>query len=173
MNPPLAYFLTFTCYGNWLHGQEAGSVDLDHNAFGTPVLPTDEPRQRGERQRMVQPPYHLDAPRRRLVRQAIQDVCAYRQWQLVALHVRASHVHAVVRADAAPERILNDFKAYASRALNVAGLDAADCKRWTRHGSTRYLWSEESVEEKVHYVLHEQGEAMEVYTALKTDSTAP
>ena len=27
MSDPLAYFITFTCYGNWLHGDERGSVD--------------------------------------------------------------------------------------------------------------------------------------------------
>jgi REP element-mobilizing transposase RayT len=163
MKQPLAYFLTFTCYGAWLHGQEAGSVDRTHNAPGTPLLPADEARLQSEHQRMDHPPYHLDRTRRRLVRQAILDVCAYRQWDLLALHVRATHVHVIVRAETAPERILNDFKAYASRALNAAVIDAADCKRWTRHGSTRYLWTQASIEAKVHYVLHEQGEPMDVY----------
>ena len=166
MNQPLAYFLTFTCYGAWLHGQRAGSVDRKHNAPGTLLVPADERRRNREQQRMDQPSYHLDAPRRRLVLQAIQEVCTYRQWELLALHVRPSHVHVIVHADAPPECVLNDFKAYASRALNASSLDAADCKRWTRHGSTLYLWTEASVEEKVHYVLYEQGEPMEVYAAI-------
>ncbi|HTU20832.1 MAG TPA: transposase [Gemmataceae bacterium] len=173
MNQPLAYFLTFTCYGAWLHGQTAGSVDRQHNAPGTPLVPADETRRSREQQRMDQPPYHLDTPRRRIVRQAIQEVCVHRPWELLALHIRASHVHVIVRAEAAPERVLNDFKSYASRALNAAGIDPAECKRWTRHGSTIYLWTEASVEEKVHYVLHEQGAPMEVYVAPSADKTAP
>ena len=32
---PLAYFLTFTTYGTWLHGREEGSVDRDNHVFGT------------------------------------------------------------------------------------------------------------------------------------------
>jgi hypothetical protein len=28
---PLAYFITFTTYGTWLHGNGAGSVDPAHN----------------------------------------------------------------------------------------------------------------------------------------------
>ncbi len=38
MSTPLAYFITFTCCGTWLHGDERGSVDREHNTPGTPVL---------------------------------------------------------------------------------------------------------------------------------------
>ena len=38
-----------------------------------------------------------------------------------------------------PERIMNDFKAYASRHLNRMGLEDPGRKRWARHGSTRWL----------------------------------
>ena len=38
---PLAYFLSFTCYGSWLRGRTPGSVDEDHNQYGTPFLPPD------------------------------------------------------------------------------------------------------------------------------------
>jgi hypothetical protein len=41
MSEPLAYFITFTTYGAWLHGRKPGSVDRDHNAPGTPFLPAD------------------------------------------------------------------------------------------------------------------------------------
>jgi hypothetical protein len=34
---PLAYLITFPTYGTWLHGDERGSVDRDHNLPGTPV----------------------------------------------------------------------------------------------------------------------------------------
>jgi hypothetical protein len=30
---PLAYFLTFTTYGSWLHGEDRRSVDAAHAAF--------------------------------------------------------------------------------------------------------------------------------------------
>ncbi len=36
---PLAYFITFRCYGTWLHGDRRGSVDRFHNIYGTPRLP--------------------------------------------------------------------------------------------------------------------------------------
>jgi hypothetical protein len=58
---------------------------------------------------------------------------------------------------------MNDFKVYASRALNRAGFDAPERKRWTRHGSTRKLWTHEDVEAAIHYVVHEQGEPMALF----------
>ena len=111
---------------------------------------------------MAQSPYQLDARRRALVLATIREVCEYRGWTLFAAHVRTVHVHAVVQAAVPPEKVLKDWKRYASRKLNEAGLGTPDRKRWTRHGSTRYLWKEEELTLAVHYVLHEQGEAMEV-----------
>ncbi len=162
---PLAFFITFTCYGTWLHGRENGSVDKGHNSFGTPWLPPDPEREKAMRDRMDQPPYLLDEPRRRLVLQSVQNVSTYRGWQLLALHVRSNHVHSVVQGEVDPERIMNDFKSYASRSLNEANLDEKGRKRWTRHGSTEYLWTPERVESAVNYTLHQQGKPMEVYAA--------
>ncbi|MBY0309383.1 MAG: hypothetical protein K2Q09_11625 [Phycisphaerales bacterium] len=36
---PLAYLLTWTCHGTWLHGDDRGSIDDFNNRFGAPVLP--------------------------------------------------------------------------------------------------------------------------------------
>src|SRR5262245_48953120 len=110
----IAFFISWTCYGQWLHGDQRGSVDETHNEFGLPWLSTDVERHQGERERMSQSPYELDAPRRRLVLQSIQDVCAYRGWTLHAVHVRARHVHVVVSGNQTSERMMNDFKSYAS-----------------------------------------------------------
>lgn len=112
---------------------------------------------------MDQAPYFLDARRRDAVLRALQEVCGYRSWGLLAAHVRTNHVHAVVRADADPERVMTDFKRYASRLLSELGIDPPLRKRWARHGSTRWLKTEDSVRAAVTYVLHEQGEAMAVF----------
>jgi REP element-mobilizing transposase RayT len=161
MNTPLAYFLTFTCYGTWLHGDERGSVDKAHNAPGTPVLPSDPQRHAREQDELAEPPYHLDGPRRQVTLQALREIARRKGWTLHAVHVRTNHVHLVVTADGPPERILNDFKSAASRRLNKAFPAERERTRWTRHGSTRYLWTEGVVAEKVRYVLDEQGEPME------------
>jgi len=62
-----------------------------------------------------------------------------------------------------PEKILNQVKAYASRALNQKGFDNAYRKRWTIHGSTRYLWNPDQVGSAIHYVVREQGLPMAVW----------
>ncbi len=52
---------------------------------------------------------------------------------------------------------MNTLKAYATRALRKAGLLAPDAKAWSRHGSTKYLWTEEHIAAAVEYVIDGQG----------------
>jgi hypothetical protein len=33
---PLAYLITFRCYGTWVHGDDRGSMDRKHNIYRTP-----------------------------------------------------------------------------------------------------------------------------------------
>jgi hypothetical protein len=101
---PLAYFITFSCYGARLHGAVDGSVDITHNQPGTPFLPANPERQSAEVERMDQPPFTMDAARRSIVLRTIREVCEFRKWELFAAHVRTNHVHVVVRADADPKR---------------------------------------------------------------------
>jgi hypothetical protein len=71
----------------------------------------------------------------------------------------------VLQAELPPERVMNILKSYASRALNQMGLDDSDRKRWTRHGSTRYLWQDDDVIHAIEYVVHQQGDPLEVFEA--------
>ena len=160
---PLAYHVVFHCYGTRLPGDIRGTASRHRNIPGSIFIPYSPSRMRLNQKRMRQPPYELDIMRRRIVMQAIMEVCRYRRWELIAAHVRTTHVHAVVQAACRPEKVMTDFKAYASRALTREGFDSANRKRWSRHGSTIYKWSEEDVESAVHYVIKEQGEPMEVY----------
>ena len=159
----MTYLITFACYGCHLHGSESGSVDSGHNAPGTPTLATDSARAAAEAERMDQPPYHLDQIRRDAVLEAIQEVCVHRGWSLLAAHVRSNHVHTVVEAETPPERVMGDFKAYASRRLNRMRMDEPSRKRWAHHGSTRWLWKPQHVSAAMQYVIAEQGEAMSVF----------
>lgn len=159
----MTYPITFACYGCHLHGSESGSVDRDHNAPGTPILEVDCARAASERERMDQDPDHLDQVRRDAVLEAIHEVCLHRGWTLLAAHVRSNHVHAVVEAEAPPERVMGDFKAHASRRLNRMRLDEPNRKRWAHHGSTRWLWKPEHVSAAMQYVVAEQGDAMSVF----------
>jgi hypothetical protein len=35
MKYPIAYHITFTTYGSWLHGDKIGSVDKEHNRYSS------------------------------------------------------------------------------------------------------------------------------------------
>lgn len=111
---------------------------------------------------MVQRPYLLDERSRTTVIRAIQEVCAHRRCTLLAAHVRTNHVHVVVESEAKPERVMNDFKSYASRRLNVLEGDPAR-RRWAHHGSTRWLWKDQDVRDAIRYMADEQGDPMALF----------
>ena len=78
---------------------------------------------------MIQPPYLLDAVRRRIVLRSLQETCSYRGWTLLAAHVRTNHIHVVTAANCKPERVMTAMKAYCSRALNQQSLDGPERHR--------------------------------------------
>jgi REP element-mobilizing transposase RayT len=160
MADPLGYFITFTTYGAWLHGDAAGSVDRQHNILDTPFLPPDPRKENARRKAMSQPAYELDEPRRLIVLKTVREVCRHRGWKLWAVHVRSNHVHVVVTANAKPEKVMADLKAWASRRLREACGESVDRDRWTQHGSTRYLNTHTALEAAVVYVVDEQGKPM-------------
>ena len=172
---PRAYLITFTGYGTWLHGDAAGSVDRQHNVYGLPVCKPDPGREGFLKSKMEHDPFIMDGSSRATVLAAIREVCEQRAWWLFAAHVRMNHVHVVVQAGDPPERVMNDFKVYASRHLNRSGSGDSTRKRWSRHGSTRHLWNQEQLERAIHYVLYGQGEAMAVYAGpgVCKECTAP
>ena len=114
---------------------------------------------------MNQAPYLLDRDSRAAVLGALREVCRQRGWSLLAAHVRTNHVHVVVEAEVRPEKVMNDFKPYASRGLNRLGRHGSDRKPWARHGSTRWLWKDQDVQDAIRYVVEEQGEPMAVFVA--------
>ena len=156
------YLITFTCYGTRLHGQE-GTIDRRHNQPGSRAMPEDWVLLEQSRGLMSQQPYLLDAARRKAALDGIRWVCDRRGWTLVAAHVRTNHVHVIVYAPSSPENVMIALKAYASRAINELAIDPAETRRWTRHGSTRYLWTHTELRAAIKYVVAGQGEPMEVY----------
>jgi REP element-mobilizing transposase RayT len=160
---PLAYLLTFSCYGTHLHGHAGGSIDRSHNVFGTPFIPASKRREQANRCYLSQRPFNLDTLGRKLVLDSIRQVSCDKGWDLIAAHVRSGHVHSIVGADCTPERILRAFKYRASRHLAQNAYTVSGRKVWTRGGSNRYLWTPKQVAAAVHYVVLCQGESMEIY----------
>lgn len=159
----MRYFITFACYGARLHGAEAGSVDLRHNLPGAPLVEPDSMRVTFERNRMRQAPFFLDTESGAAVLEALHEVCASRDWTLFAAHVRTNHVHTAVEASVLREKVMNAFKAYASRRLNRAPPCEIGRKHWARHGSTKWLRNDKDARVAIRCVVEEQGEPMAVF----------
>ncbi|MCA9025674.1 MAG: hypothetical protein KDA86_10720 [Planctomycetaceae bacterium] len=157
MTDPLAYFLTWHTYGTWLQGESSGSVDRTHREYGREFVRPNAPLRTAHASRMSGDAVTLSEPMRVAAQDTIIEVCNHRNWTLLALHIRTTHAHAVVAAQCSPERVLNDFKSYATRALRHAGLVETDERIWARHGSTRYLWNADEVTAAIDYTVNRQG----------------
>jgi REP element-mobilizing transposase RayT len=140
-----------------LYGDQRGSVDDDHNVYGTPFLPNNSRRLGALRQRLTHPPLLLNDAARAVVAQTIREHCEQRSRELLAVNVRSNHVHVVVGfAGIAPEKMMGELKAWSSRRLREHGLVVRGRAVWTRHGSTRYLWTRRDIEPATRYVVEGQ-----------------
>ena len=145
-NIPLAYLITFTCYGTWLHGDARGSVDGAHNQFGTPFLTEDYCKRP-----LAHSPVVLSPEQRKNVTESLIEACSFRHWKLWEVNVRSNHVHVVLSSEELPKEIMRKLKSRCTTSLKGAGL--FDGKRlWTEGGSGRYLWTESAVESACRYV---------------------
>ncbi len=151
---PLAYFLTWCCYGQRLHGDERGSVDREHNQRGTPMLGPDPARERRERALMEAEKFTLTRAMRDVADAAMCELCEERRWLLIARNPRSTHVHAVVncRGQVSPERATAWLKGRITRRLGDAGLVGPKPRVWERHGSMRWINHEPGLYAAIVYV---------------------
>lgn len=154
---PLGYFITIRTYGTWLPGDERGWVDKEHNIYGTPKLAPHAGIRTQALQRMRDHPYLLHAHSAALVEQTIREVCAHRGWYLWVVNARTNHVHTVLRAPVNAERIMNDFKTWATRRLREKGFAGHEQTVWSDHGSTPHLWTQAQLAGAIEYVRNWQG----------------
>lgn len=152
-----AYFLTFTTYGTWLHGDKRGSVDEAHRAYGTPHAPASPVRAETNRELLKWPPFTLDAAARGVVDRTIHEVCEHRKWNLKALNVRTNHVHVVLWTLEPASKVLSDLKAWCTRRLREAGCIDRQREVWTEGGSKRKLFTAEGVRNACEHTLTGQG----------------
>jgi REP element-mobilizing transposase RayT len=158
-NPaPLAYLITFNTYGSWLHGDRRGSVDRFHNRYGTPRLPPNPLREGYERGLLRQPPVRLTQPQRRVVMNAIKELCMEKGWSLWAVNARSNHVHTVVSASCKSKEVRAALKARATRNMREQGCWHHEYSPWAALGSRRNLWTHQEVINAAVYVEYEQGE---------------
>jgi REP element-mobilizing transposase RayT len=154
---PKAYLLTVSTYGTRLHGDVRGTVDRDHNQYNAPFVPPDEKWVELRRDQLSEPPLKLNAEMRGKVDSAIRHHAEYRKWHLHAAHVRTNHFHVVVAALLPSDRMLAQFKAYATRALRESGVIGDRRNVWTEGGSKRRLYTDQAVIDACNYVMFAQG----------------
>jgi REP element-mobilizing transposase RayT len=127
------YFLTWTTYGTWLHGDARGWADRK-DGYHRGKHAEDPLLTERRRRQLKHAPTVLTTDMRGAVDAAIRSVCDYRGWTLRELNVRTNHVHVVVLADKPIDHVLRDFKAYATRALRAERLIGPKTNVWTDGG---------------------------------------
>lgn len=155
---PLAFFITWTCYGTYLPGDERGWVKWRKgDKLPQPLLES------WCRDRMTETAVLLHKSQRGIVNRLVRDHCKFRSWTLHAVNCRSNHCHAVVTAiDHSGEHVRDQLKAWAKRRLKDhqrAQLICAESIRehwWTRKGSVRQLFDDESLRAAVEYTLEAQ-----------------
>ena len=154
---PLAYLVTFRCYGTWLHGDERGAIDRRRNQYSSPYIPPNPNWHSYNVRQLKQSPVTLSPLQRRSVERAVHETCKFRDWELLALNVRTNHVHALVHTGTlAPERVLNALKANATRQMRQDGHWPHEHSPWADRGSRRYIWTEVGIERATEYVVNDQ-----------------
>ncbi|MBS1796187.1 MAG: transposase [Acidobacteria bacterium] len=161
---PLAYLISFRCYGTWLPGDRRGSIDRFHNRYQTPYRAPNPSLNAHSAANLKSPPVYLDAERRKIVEEAIRELCDAKNWLLHAINVRTNHVHKVVSiGEDRSSRALNALKARATRRLRENNRWNYDHSPWAEKGSRRRLWNERSIATAIEYVLNGQGAELPVF----------
>ncbi len=113
---------------------------------------------------MTETAVKFDHDQRAILVRTIEAHCQLRDWVLHARSAQSNHVHVIVRADAKPELVMNQLKAWCSRKLSDAaglahtnGAKNAGRRKWfTEHGSTRWINNDDYFRSAIRYVCEGQ-----------------
>ena len=112
---------------------------------------------------MVEELVFLDLDQREIVNKAVRDHCDKRLWHLFEVNCRSNHCHVVLTAtNYDGEQVRDQLKGWAKRRLKADQLkrneDGQTVREhwWTRKGSVRYLYDEESLQAAIAYTLEAQ-----------------
>ncbi|QDS88046.1 Transposase IS200 like protein [Rosistilla ulvae] len=148
---PLAYFVTWTCYGTWLPGDERGWHQWGKGGARPPC----EPLQKFAKSQMKEPEFLLTVDNRQVVEATVEEHCKIRNWLLHEVSARSNHVHVIATASGyPPETVRDQLKAWCTRKLK-----ASYPKRehfWTEGASCRYINHEADLESAIAYVREAQ-----------------
>ncbi len=145
MDDALAYFLTWTCYGTWLPGDERFWTER-RKGFQLPNLAI----RQVAHNLLNEPPLTLTPSQRRLVEQIIEEHCSFRNWKLHVVNCRTNHVHVVVSATGVePPEVVRQFKDWCTRRLKPSLENRKHI--WTKSGSGRLIFDLKGLEATIIY----------------------
>jgi REP element-mobilizing transposase RayT len=167
------WFLTNTCYGNWLPGDERGFVGrvwehraddpmdklrVEHDLPGEAYDEDIPGLEKAAREIMSGPPIVLTTAHAEVLLAQLQETARFRKWELRAVAIMFNHFHIVVgvAGDPKPAKILGDFKSWATRRLSERFGKPASETWWTERGSKRRLPDDRALASAIHYVLYKQ-----------------
>jgi hypothetical protein len=181
------WFFTWRTYASWLPGQEgfvghyrdgAGRRVIDHT-YGRPATSAIPALEHFARQALRAAPVILTTAHARAVADQMHAHARFRGRPLDAMAVLTTHVHLVFGTvdEPDPDRMLADWKAYASRALNrlpkEPGAPATGCESpatgcqaraagsdcppwWAEKGSARRLFDRPARARAIRYVRDQE-----------------
>ncbi len=175
------WLLTNTTYGTHLPGDGRGSVTsvrdlrpndapsvvrIEHDIPGEPYEEAMPELRFTATAQMNGPPIYFDVEKAKLVLTQFRETATYRGWTLRAAAIMTNHFHLVVQVydDPAPRKVLADFKAYGSRALNRNYGKPPSETWWTEKGSKRKLNNEQAVVAAINYVLEKQPSPLVIWS---------
>ena len=168
---PFGLFITWTCYGTWLPGDQRGYVSdtprpdapytRKKNVPGTPYSADDAYTHNRARQRQKSSTAELSREQAGVVVEGLVEAAAGRQWRILRAAVMYGHVHVVITGcpDDGPQvrRVLKGTTQ--ARLSKHVGRPR---RWWTKGGSDRYLHGEAAICAKVDYVAQQEGLLAEI-----------
>ena len=149
------YHLTWTCYGQWLHGDERGYVDRKHRTPGEPYPEGNLQYYNAASNRMTEAACWLTDDERRIASRALREACDFRGWVLWAVNVQPDHVHVLVEArETSGKRARQVLKDRATRGLEAEGRRRQHW--WTEGGKVDVIRRERQLQEVLDYINERQ-----------------
>jgi REP element-mobilizing transposase RayT len=155
MQEPLAYHLTWTCYGQWLQGDARGYVDRQHRTPGEPYPSANLAHYTASANRMSEEPCWLSDPQRCTAEAAVREAASHRSWPIHALNPQPDHVHVVIEARGVTgKRAREALKSWATMQLNRR--HGRRLHWWTSGGKVELVLDARHLAQVVEYVMHKQ-----------------
>lgn len=175
---PFAIHITWTCYANWLPGDERGHVSNvllasggslpKENAPGTPYRGGDAFTYRMARRLQKAPTARLDAELARWAAEALVDAARKRGWRILRAALMANHVHAVIGECLDDGPLVRRVLKGASQAALCE--KSGFCTRWwTAGGSDRYKKDWSAIEAAIQYVAEQEWKLVEIIDMVVRD----